>query len=83
MKRIRLGTLMLAVVIVALVVALVVERRRSNGLLARAERDRARLTETIMLLETEFVAMRDQAARQEAIAAKATADAKPAGSPSR
>jgi hypothetical protein len=51
LPRVRISTLMLLVAIVALVVALVVERRRSARLVAQmqAERDNARMTEVVTI----------------------------------
>jgi hypothetical protein len=59
LKRIRISTLMLLIVIAALIVGLVVEKRRSTAILAQmqAERDNAR----ILAAQAEYVATIERA----------------------
>lgn len=78
MKRFRISTLMFLVVIAALVVALVVERRRSARLVAemQAVRDNAQMTEVVAIYQ-ENVA-RAQAAVNDLAAKAKVSEAKPA-----
>ena len=78
MKRFRISTLMFLVVIVALVVALVVERRRSARLVAemQAVRDNARMTEVVAIYQENLAkagsAVDELAAKAKALEMKAS-----------
>jgi hypothetical protein len=82
MKRIRIRTLMLLIVIAALIVGLAVEKRRSALILARMQAEqnlaRMRADETARFLELELLRVQPEAKTKSAVPeAKPTTSSSP------